>query len=307
LEKKSSDPRFMSSNELNIQYLSGKVQGDMIYDTVKTGDVSVQHQIVGVAKVVDIVLLDDVVWDGILGLAYPNPSLTNQGIIPFFDTVISQHVLSSKGLANQFAYYIDDTHGSVTFGGVNCDLLKNSNFRMQTTNNNKQACIEQFHFVPITEKTYWTVTLHDVRVQYPNKPAMTIFCSGGCKAIIDTGTYLLYGPEGDVRRMLNTEVDGCVAHDLMPTFYFDFFSGHGQQVLTLALRPIDYILKFENNGHDECVMGISPDKDTIWTLGQVFLRSFYTLFDRDGDRVGFARIPRETFQAINTNRPIDYM
>jgi len=39
--------------KLNIQYLSGKVQGDMIYETIKTGEVSVQHQIVGITKVVD--------------------------------------------------------------------------------------------------------------------------------------------------------------------------------------------------------------------------------------------------------------
>jgi len=252
--------------------------------------------------------LDDVVWDGILGLAYPNLALTEQGIVPFFDSVISQKVLSSRGLANQFAYYIDDTHGSVTFGGVNCDLLVNGGGNIHTTAYSKQNCIQQFHFVPVTERTYWTITLLDVRVQYANKPPIAGFCpNGGCKAIVDTGTYLLYGPEGDVKRMLNTDVDACVAHDLMLTFYFDFFVGTGQQSLTLALRPIDYILKFDNSGHEECVLGISPDKDTIWTLGQVFLRSFYTVFDRDSNRVGFARIPRNTFQAINTNRPIDYM
>lgn len=40
------------------------------------------------AKTVDIELLDDVKWDGILGLAYPNPTLTQQGITPLFDTIV---------------------------------------------------------------------------------------------------------------------------------------------------------------------------------------------------------------------------
>ena len=39
----------------------------------------------------------------------------------------------------------------------------------------------------------------------------------------------------------------------------------------------------------DCVIGIGPDNDSGWTLGQVFLRSFYTVFDRDTDRVGFIR------------------
>lgn len=38
----------------------------------------------------------------------------------------------------------------------------------------------------------------------------------------------------------------------------------------------------------ECVTGIAPDEDVIWTFGQVFLRSFYTVFDRDANRVGLA-------------------
>jgi hypothetical protein len=39
----------------------------------------------------------------------------------------------------------------------------------------------------------------------------------------------------------------------------------------------------------DCVTGIAPDADTMWTLGQVFLRNFYVVFDRDANRVGMAR------------------
>lgn len=83
-----------------------------------------------------------------------------------------------------------------------------------------------------------------------------------------------------------------------------------------------FILQFRVDGRDECVMGVSPDRDTMWTLGQVsrntvnslfnclnfvllavgrtqvFLRSFYTLFDRDANRIGFARIPRSALAPV---------
>lgn len=55
-----------------IQYLSGKVQGDMARETISLGDLTVPLQIIGIATEVEVPLLDEVVWDGILGLAYPN-------------------------------------------------------------------------------------------------------------------------------------------------------------------------------------------------------------------------------------------
>jgi len=211
--------------------------------------------------------------------------------VPFFDNVIHSKALTKRGLANQFGYFIDDSRGSVTFGGVDCTLLG-------TTGN----CLKHFGFVPTSEKAYWTIRLNDVRVKYPgSNTEMSGFCpSAGCKAIVDTGTYLLYGPGPAVRKMLRpAHFAGCLTLDRLPTFTFDFRVGNDAPSVELQLRPIDYVLKFTNGGRDECVTGISPDRDVIWTLGQVFLRSFYTVFDRDLNRIGFARLPRTEFTAIN--------
>jgi len=284
--------RFMARKKLNIQYLSGRVSGDMIYETVKAGDVTVHRQIVGVADHVDIVLLDDVVWDGILGLAYPNRVLSSKGVIPFFDNVIKSGSLLRRGLANQFGYYIDDSRGSVTFGGADCSLIGVNG-----------QCIKHFGFVPVSEKTYWTIRLNDIRVTYPGQSPLTGFCpEKGCKAIVDTGTYLLYGPGVAVRKMLKpARFAGCKTYQRLPSFTFDFRVEEGSPPVELTLNPIDYVLKFDNEGEEECVTGISPDRDVIWTFGQVFLRSFYTVFDRDQNRIGFARLPRTRFQAINAH------
>lgn len=72
-----------------IQYLSGKVQGDMARETIGLGDLTVPGQIIGIATEVEVPLLDEVVWDGILGLAYPNQNLKNQKILPLFDNIMS--------------------------------------------------------------------------------------------------------------------------------------------------------------------------------------------------------------------------
>lgn len=278
---------------LNIQYLSGKVVGQMVHEMVRLGDVTVEGQIVGLADTVDIELLDDVVWDGILGLAYPNPSLTASGAVPLFDNIISKRILTDRGLANQFAYYIDDGRGAVTLGGANCDLIVEPDAPTS-------ECIDRFQFVPVVEKAYWTIQISDVHVRYPDGSERSNICApGGCKAIVDTGTYLVYGPQEQVNGMLSSTMSGCQQYTSMPEVTFDFAVAPGDAPVSVTLRPIDYILKFRVSGNDDCVVGISPDKDTIWTLGQVFLRSFYTLFDRDEDRVGFARIPRSNFVPLN--------
>lgn len=82
---------------MSIQYLSGKVVGEMAYEKIHLGDLDVSGQIIGIAGEVQIPLLDEVIWDGILGLAYPNANLKKQHIKPIFDNIMYQNLLTSKG------------------------------------------------------------------------------------------------------------------------------------------------------------------------------------------------------------------
>jgi len=164
---------------MRIQYLSGQVAGQLGKETIILGDLTVPNQVIGVAAEVAIPLLDEVEWDGILGLAYPNQNLKRQGIKPLMDNIISQSLLTSIGEKNQFGYYLGQERGSITFGGADLKY--------------KRSADEEFVWAPIVEENYWTVNLIDVKTKYINNnqnnlETRSALCSTGCKAIVDTGT-----------------------------------------------------------------------------------------------------------------------
>lgn len=165
-------------------------------DTITLGDLKINNQVIGVATEVEIPLLDEVVWDGILGLAYPNNNMKKKQIKPLFDNIISQQLLGKKGEKNQFSYYLGPDKGAIVFGGVDVRF--------------KNSLSDEFFWTPIAEESYWTISLLDVRKDYSksvknseNEKGITldfkekrndVACPHLCKSVMDTGTYLIYGP-----------------------------------------------------------------------------------------------------------------
>jgi hypothetical protein len=74
-------------------------------------------------------------------------------------------------------------------------------------------------------------------------------------------------------------------------FIFKGYTKDGKDTaFELILTPDDYVLEFEVNGQSDCVIGFGSDNtDSGWTLGQVFLRAYYTVFDRESEAIGFVK------------------
>lgn len=119
-------------------------------------------------------------------------------------------------------------------------------------------------------------------------------CPSGCKSIVDTGTYLVYGPSDQLQSFLaDMTIQSCAEKSKLPNlgFMFKGYSKEGKDsAFELILTPDDYVLEFEVDGKNDCVVGIGSDnEDSGWTLGQVFLKAYYTVFDRDNEAVGFVK------------------
>lgn len=173
------------------------------------------------------------------------------------DTLISSHLLDE----NLFTYYTNGLTGAVTFGGIN----------YAHTSSNHPIWISLY------ERKYWTVELISVLIGdfTLSNPSISPH-----KAIIDTGTYLIYGPSVLVKTIYSL-ISDCDTSSL-PTLSFTFRSG--AEEVTVTLESSDYVRTLGG----DCVVGIAEDSsEASWTLGQVFLEKFVTIFDRGNDRIGF--------------------
>lgn len=85
-------------------------------------------------------------------------------------------------------------------------------------------------------------------------------------------------------------LNSCEDKHKMPSLglVFNGYSKDGKdEAFELILTPDDYVLEFEVNGKHDCVVGIGADgEDSGWTFGQVFLRAYYTVFDRETEAIG---------------------
>jgi pepsin A len=260
--------------DIDIMFGTGELKGPLHVDTYRVGPMTVKRQPFAMIREMTGDVFTAFPFEGILGLAFK--SLSFGGIEPFFERVIKQKLLER----NEFAFYLNQNHdqpSAILWGGVDKSLYDG-----------------KITLFPVVQAHYWALELIDFKIG---------------------GTSILEDGPGRVRRLI---VDSGTTYFTAPTGLFDEIVGRLPQAacrdvedyptITFVLRGVDnqsfdldisqktYMVGDDGGGDCRAAfmeLNINKKYGPGMILGEVFMRHFFTVFQRgNGDdnnaRIGFA-------------------
>jgi len=135
----------------------------------------------------------------------------------------------------------------------------------------------------VVEQRYWSLKFDSMQQKGKLPIDMSKYY-----AVIDSGTSAIIGPQSLVDQL----TEGikvrrtCKGIEELPDITFTIDSTE----YTLSYK--DYVISVTQDDITECIMGIMgspfPDDFNYFILGDNFMRKYYTYFDKNNNRVGFA-------------------
>ncbi|XP_078403895.1 pepsin A-like [Cetorhinus maximus] len=256
---------YRSNNQgVSIRYGTGAMTGILGYDTVRISNIAIHGQEFGLSTTEPGGFFSYVKFDGTLGMGFP--SLAASGATTVFSNMMSQRLVDVP----LFSVYLTRQQGQsgseILFGGID-----SSHYR------------GQIHWVPVTRDAYWQILIDRVTID-----GEVVACSGGCPAIVDTGTSLLVGPStpiGNIQQGIGAT----------PTSYgmYNINCNNLQNMpdVVFTINGVDFPLpaKAYTLQQKSCISGFGVTGGNLWILGDVFIGEYYSIFDIGNNRVGLAK------------------
>jgi len=241
-----------------ISFATGEVFGEFARDNVCLGNQCGIANLISLTEESDYPFRD-ADWDGVIGLGFDTSSR------PEFD-IFKQLFPPKKQI---FSLYLAPTYGTkekndgeFTFGKI-----KESRLAGPIT------------WAKVTVSGYWQIKIDDIMID--GKPANMCDTKVGCQAAVDSGSSLILGPTKMIDA-IQTKLH--IKEDCNKAVSFGFkING-----TAFEFKPDEYL----DTTKKDCWMGFGTVGDTgrgpLFVLGYPFLRKFYSIYDYDNTRVGFA-------------------
>ena len=248
-----------NGKEFILNYGSGSSKGFLSQDNVGFGDLIAKDFAFGEVDSVSGISFLASSMDGIFGLAW---DAISQGGIPTFFT--AQTTTNDRS----FSFFLSH---------------KDEESYIIAPGTDSQFYVGDLVYHNLVEKKYWSVKMHDMLIG--GKSVGGLIATGNVKGVIDSGTSLIVGNFDLINPLLHMigEVKSdCSNIDDLPDIEFIFDD------LTYTISSRDYMLQISG----QCMVGIMgaalPDNFPYLIIGDIFMRKYYTHFDYDNGRIGFA-------------------
>jgi len=260
--------------EFVIQYGSGSVSGFFSNDSVTLADdiVIKEQRFAEVTDAGGLGLAYSIgKFDGILGLGFSSISIDNTPTV--FENAIKQNVVEQP----IFSFYLgDNSPGELTFGGYDPSKFEGD-----------------LSYVKLDSATYWQIKMDSL--------SLGDYSAGDDKltAIVDSGTSLMTGPKREVSKLAHAV--GAKAN-IVGEYTIDCEKIDDLPDLKIGIGGKDYVIPGENlviKAGNTCLfvflgLDLPPSAGPQWILGDVFMRSYYTVFNFIDESIGFAKAKKST-------------
>jgi len=255
--------------DFEIQYGSGSVSGFFSKDSVTLADdLVVKDQ--RFAEVSDAgglgVAYSLGKFDGILGLGFSSISIDNTPTV--FENAIKQNIVEQP----IFSFYLgNNSPGELTFGGYDSSKFEGD-----------------LSYVKLDAATYWQIKLDSLSLGDYTAD------NGELTAIVDSGTSLMTGPKKEVSKIAHAV--GAQAN-IVGQYTIDCEKVEDMPDLAIGIGGKDYTIPGKDlviKAGNTCLfvfmgLDIPASSGPQWILGDVFMRSYYTVFDFIDESIGFAK------------------
>jgi len=261
-----------NGEKFSIQYGSGALSGFLSEDKVTVAGYTVEQTFAEATSEPSLGFQIGK-FDGIMGLAWPTISV--DGVTP-----VMQNIVKQDGAKPQFGFYLgNDKTGELTLGGYDASKVSGD-----------------LHWVPLSNTTYWMSELEGFTFGGKDVPGTPNF------GVFDTGTSLLAGPTESVtaiaKQLGATQLESewivdCSKRSTFPDLQITLAG----KVFTLTADQ--YVLDITEDGESECLLGMMGIElpgglPPFWILGDVFLRTQYSVFDIEKQAVGLGDLVSTT-------------